>query len=303
MTQASPRKEPELFGPNDPTPAESQKAAKAAKASKPTKAKNTTKKTEPEKEAEPPPKKNEVAVHKPGAQAPAKAQPQALTLLGVMREVARDPRADVAKFREIMALMREEEARQAEREATQALSVLQAKLPRIARDRESDKHKYASLERISTAIDPMVAEAGFTISYGMADSPITDHYRVTARLAHIGGWARDYFIDLPSDAKGARGGDNKTGVQGIGSTIAYARRYLKLMIFDITIAGEDIDGKKAVKTITPAQIETLIELCATKRVSAQTFKDTFGFDIKYTPAAQFESIKHRIEQKRTAEDQ
>ena len=55
-------------------------------------------------------------------------------------------------------------------------------------------------------------------------------------------WYRQHHIDLPLDNVGTKGTVNKTGVQATGSTNAYGRRYLVLMIFNVSTEDEDNDG-------------------------------------------------------------
>ena len=42
-----------------------------------------------------------------------------------------------------------------------------------------------------------------------------------------------YHGDFPADVAGPKGGGNKNPVQGVGSTLSYARRYLKVLALDL----------------------------------------------------------------------
>lgn len=163
------------------------------------------------------------------------------TLIERLREVSNG--TDVAVAREILAMIRSEEDRQAARLFNEAMLACQSELPPIIRD-SHNKHtnsKWAKLEKISRICDPIIRKHGFTLSYGMATSHLADHYRVICDVSHLG-FTRRYEADVGMDSKGPKGEGNKSLAQGSGSSVTYARRYLKVMIFDIVIEGEDNDG-------------------------------------------------------------
>lgn len=189
-------------------------------------------KTKTPKAAALPPKKTELAVVQGGA-------PK--TLIERLREVSNG--SDVAVAKEILAMIRSEEDRNAARAFDESMLACQGELPPITRDTYNNhtKSKWAKLEKISRIVDPIIRKHGFTLSYGMATSPLPDHYRIVCDVAHRG-FARRYEVDVGMDSKGPKGEGNKSLAQGSGSSVTYARRYLKVMIFDIVIEGEDNDG-------------------------------------------------------------
>ena len=191
------------------------------------------------------------------------------TTLELLLAAAKDPSVDVKKMQALIAMGNAEKARQAELQFNEALQSVQLSLPSVVKRKKGENNKYAALEDISSSIDPIAHKAGFTLSYGMADSPLPLHYRITAVLSHTTGHSRNYFIDLPADTTGPKGGATKTGVQGIGSTVSYGRRYLKIMIFDVAIIGEDNDG--AGGFITPDQVNELIDLADTAGADKRGF--------------------------------
>lgn len=231
-----------------------------------------------------------VAVHKPE---PPK------TLLQMIAEAARDPAVDVQKMKELLAIKREEDALVAERHFNEALADAQKDMPRVTRDAKSDKHRYVRLETVTKVLDPIIALHRFSLSFGMSDSPIEQHYRVTATLSHVAGHKREYFIDLPADTKGAKGGENKTPVQGIGSTISYARRYLTLMIFNVAVQNEDDDGRGGKsEPITEDQLNELNVAMTTAKADLTKFCEHFGIDaLPDLPASRFAGAMKMLNQK------
>ncbi|MDE2103565.1 MAG: ERF family protein [Patescibacteria group bacterium] len=250
-----------------------------------------------------------IAVHKPQG-------PQ--SDIALMIEAIRDPSFDPAKAKALCDLRDHEEDRalqrmklQAEIDFNEALAAVKKRLPAVVGpDRESDKNKYASLEKVSRTMDPIIAEHGFTISYGMAESSLDGYARITARLSR-GLHSRDYFVDFPSGAhKSPTGKELMTPVQGVGVLISYARRYLKLMIFDVVIGNEDIDGGASMAgLITEKQAEQILSLCAEKGIDQAKFQRAFRVPrVDALPAVRFEDVLARLktapaQQKQKADDE
>jgi hypothetical protein len=243
-------------------------------------------------------KSQEVAV----AAAPAAAPAPADTMLASILAASLDPRVDTAKMGELTKLLNEERARQAEREAFSALIALQSARPRIAKDKASDKHKYATLEKVSSELDPLMAKHGFGLTTTMADSPLDGHYRVKGVLIHgHSGWSREYFLDFPAGAhKSPQGKELMAPSQGVGVILSYGRRYLKLMIFDVTIAGEDTDGERArdVTPITKKQLDELNKAIEFKGVDVPKLCTHFGVEaVDQLSGQQFAQAMNLIRQK------
>lgn len=145
-----------------------------------------------------------------------------------------------------------------DREAAQAfadaLARAQAGIQPIVKDRENSHTKswYATLAAIVDQVTPIVSAEGLAISFDTYD-PVRDKdlpaldkgwVRVIAIVSHRGGHARKYHLDGPLDDAGKDGTKNKTGIQAMGSTVSYLRRYLVCMIFNVATA-DDSDGNGA----------------------------------------------------------
>ena len=163
------------------------------------------------------------------------------TFLSFIAEAARDPAVDVSKMERLFEMRERMIDRQAHLEFNAALKAAKGDLPGILRNKYNDqtKSKYANLESVSDAMDPVITQHGFSMSFGTADSPKADHYRVTCTLAHEGGHEKEYFADIPIDSAGIKGTANKTLTHAFGSTMSYGRRYLKMMIFDVKTTDDD----------------------------------------------------------------
>ena len=162
-------------------------------------------------------------------------------ILNVIAKAAADPNTDVDKLERLLAMQERVLDREAEQAFNAALRSAQDEIRPILKNKKNDttRSTYADLEAVSDAIDPIFRSHGFSSSFGTADCPLDNHYRVTCRLSHTGGHHRDYQADVPSDMMGMKGNQNKTATHGFGSALSYGRRYLKLLIADVSTTDDD----------------------------------------------------------------
>lgn len=157
---------------------------------------------------------------------------------------AQDPATDPAKAREFLSLLGDIQKQQAEAAFNVAMMEAQDEIKPVVRDAEnSHTHsKYARLETIDARIRPIYAKHGFSLSFNSAEPRSKDAVRVLCDVRHIAGYAKTYELEGDIDVSGAKGTSNKTSIQGLGSSVSYLRRYLTLMIFNVTLTDEDNDG-------------------------------------------------------------
>ena len=176
---------------------------------------------------------------------------QPANLVQALAIAAADPRMDVAKVERLYAMHKEMMAREAESAFNDAMARAQANIVPIAKDRRNDhtKSMYATLAAIAEAVTPVYTAEGLSVSFDTF-SPERDKelpalekgwVRVIAIVSHRGGHSRRYHLDGPLDEAGKDGTKNKTGIQAMGSTVSYLRRYLKCMIFNVATT-DDNDG-------------------------------------------------------------
>ena len=179
-------------------------------------------------------------------------------------QLAIDKGFDAERIGQFMDLQDRMEAKRSEQEYVEAMNRCQKRMPVVVRDAENQqtRSRYARLETVSAAIRPIYTEEGFTLEFGEGKSDLPNHRRIVCEVRHVGGCSKPFFLDSPIDDVGAKGSANKTAVQGLGSMISYLRRYLTLMVFNITIADEDTDGNPAKCTISEDAISTLNDMLA-----------------------------------------
>jgi len=189
----------------------------------------------------------------------------------------------VSKMQALLEMQMTIMSRQAEVEFHAAMEQVQSEIMPVVRDAENQhtRSKYARLETIDEAIRPIYTRHGFSLSF---DSPPADRegeLKIRCNVMHRAGHSKPYELQAPLDAAGSQGKANKTGVQAVGSTTAYLRRYLTVMIFNIPIRNEDRDGNPPVAQgyLSPVQasnIHNLLAACEYDKVSIEKFLAYMG---------------------------
>jgi hypothetical protein len=212
---------------------------------------------------------------------PASRADSSTTVLGLIEQLALDPRAEVAKLERIIALYEQVTAKEAELAYNAAKGRILKKLAgiKIVKNRavlsqiDSGKpqrgaretFKYAPLEETDKHLRPLLAEEGMDLSY--SDEPWEGGgILIRGRLKHLpSGHYEDSFMPAPLDNTGS-----KSNVQAVGSTNSFLRRYVLCNIFNIVVVGDDDDGTGG--TIDEAQIKTILKLIDKARVGPKFLK-------------------------------
>jgi len=179
----------------------------------------------------------ELAVHHLGRKPLENSSPLDLLSIALQNNAAIDVIERLAALQEKAML------RDAEITFNDALSRVQAEIKRIAPDLANPQtsSKYASYTAIDRVIRPIYTREGMSLSFSHDDCPKPDHIRVLC-FASLGAYTRTYQMDMPSDGKGAKGGDVMTKTHATAAADSYAKRYLVKDIFNIAIAEYDTDG-------------------------------------------------------------
>ena len=184
---------------------------------------------------------NQKATADPMAPTQESATPSQLLFMAV------DRGADLAMIEKLMDLQDRHDAKQAMLAYKGAMARAQGKIDVIAKNQKNDhtKSEYADLGAILEQAVPAYSSEGISIEYDTEPSPAVQGWiRHVAYISHEDGHEQTRHVDLPPDSSGAKGGVNKTDIQAAVSSIAYARRTLMKMIFNI---GEKDDDGNAPK--------------------------------------------------------
>jgi len=220
-------------------------------------------------------------------------------MMTAIARAAADPNVNVEKFERLMALKERSDAKEAEREFNIAMNEVQELIRPIAADASNPqtKSKYASYLALDKALRPIYTAHGFSLSFD-TDAAGPDMVRVLCYVSHRAGHSRTYKVDMPSDGKGARGGDVMSKTHATGAAMTYGQRYLLKMIFNIAV-GEDDDGNSngGGEKITQAQAERIQEMLTRDGADLELFIGYIAKTLKAPitciaeiPASQFKKV-------------
>lgn len=175
--------------------------------------------------------------------------PPAESQLQMIERMASNPATNPDTLERLVALYERATARHEEIAFNAAMSAAQKEMRPIAADASNPqtRSKYASYEKLDRGLRPIYTDHGFGVSFDTTDSPLADHTRVLAYVTHALGHARTYRVDMPSDGKGAKGGDVMTKTHAVGAAMSYGMRYLLKMIFNVAVGEDDVDGNEVGK--------------------------------------------------------
>jgi len=199
---------------------------------------------------------------------------QTSSVLQVLARVATDPNVNVEKLERILAMQERLLVEQARRSFFASMGLVTPNLPEITQrgvvafdgkdGKKGQDRKFARLEDIDRAIRPIIAAEGFSQSFNTAVGD-GGKIRVILRVSHRDGHFETLQIDLPHDSSGS-----KNGAQAVASTVAYGRRILTKMYWNLMEAGEDTDGNDPT-TIDEEQVRELNTLLADTKSDVSKF--------------------------------
>lgn len=197
-----------------------------------------------------------------GAVSPIPPQSETTAVISMLERIARDPSVPMERLERAWQMRKEIQMEAAEEAFNESMATVQSKMRAVAADANNPqtRSRYASYFALDKAIRPIYSGEGFGLSFDTEDSLAQDHIRVVCYVTR-GKFTRKYRVDMPSDGKGAKGGDVMTKTHAAGAAMTYGQRYLLKMIFNIAI-GDDRDGNAVTggASITEEQIGTLTEL-------------------------------------------
>ena len=184
--------------------------------------------------------------------------PTNTAMMSFIDRAVRDPTFSVDKMERLLTLQQDLMKESARHDFNVAMSAVQAELQTVTRDRDNPhtRSRYATMQALDASARPIYTQHGFSVRFGTAAAPWEGWVRVTCELSHIGGYSEQHHLDGPLDVTGSQGKSNKTGIQAIGSTVSYLRRYLLMLVLNLVTADEaDDDGEASRTTARDRQAE------------------------------------------------
>lgn len=217
------------------------------------------------------------------------------SLLPAIITLAKDASVDVAKLEALLKMQSQLEERQAKRECDEAFARVSARMPRVKKNGTIDLGRgkpipFSKWEDMDEVIRPVYTAEGFSLSFNTTPSE-GGKLVITAELLHRSGHSRTASLPLPMDV-----GPGRNGLQAVGSTISYGKRYTAEMVLNIVRESQDDDGNKGgTAVITPDQCEELAALIRETGTEEKRFLGTMGVDeLGMIPQAAFTAGKNML---------
>lgn len=177
----------------------------------------------------------------------ALAVPQADAWILMIERLATNPDVNVDKLERLLAMQERVLARGAEAEFNAAFSEMQPEIPVIIREHDGDggKWSFAPLEDIVEPLRPILSKHGFSLAH-QTEWPDPRTVKVIGILTHRGGHSRKSEFVAAADNTGS-----KNGIQALGSSVSYGKRYTTKDLLCIVTRGEDDDGATSEKGKLP----------------------------------------------------
>jgi hypothetical protein len=187
--------------------------------------------------------------HEPSQLAPSEAP--AASTMDLIAAVLRDQSITTGKveiIERLTALMEREREQQRKEAFDAALLRVQIAVPRIKQNGMMDRGPgkgqihYAKREDIDLMVRPIYQAEGFSVTWDAHLTPDGSKIDVTGTFSCAGHTVVKHWPCSP-DASGG-----KTGPQAVSSTIAYGKRQISKMVWDIIEEGEDQNGADVAKS-------------------------------------------------------
>jgi len=218
----------------------------------------------------------------------------------VISDAAANPAVDVEKLERLLNMQERILSKKAEIAFNAAFAEMQSEMPEVTQNGEIKvngqvRSKYAKFEDINEAVKPVLRSHGFAITFKTKTKK--DSVTVTGILMHKDGHRETTDMMLEADTSGS-----KNGVQSIGSSVSYAKRYVLSALLNITTRGEDDNGARGAKQfITEAQVADLQALAQEVKADLPAFLKYMRIDkIENLPASMYSNAVKALEKKRKA---
>ncbi|MEE9574694.1 MAG: ERF family protein [Gammaproteobacteria bacterium] len=171
------------------------------------------------------------------------ANPQ-MAAMQIIAEAARNPAVDTEKMKDLIAMRKDMDQYEAEKEFWRAFPKMQNELPTIPKNGVMKQTKngnswtipFAKFEDVIEYCKPVLKKHGFALTFKHKQME-NGILRTIGMLSHKGGHVERDEFDAQHDTSGS-----KNSIQAVGSTRAYGKRYTTGSLLGLAFGGEDDDG-------------------------------------------------------------
>lgn len=167
-----------------------------------------------------------------------------MAAMQIIAEAARNPAIDTEKMKDLIAMRKDMDRYEAEKEFWRAFPKMQNDLPTIPKNGVMKHEKngkkweipFAKFEDVIEHCRPVLKKHGFALMFKHQQLE-NSMLRTIGMLSHKGGHVERDQFDAQHDTSGS-----KNSIQAVGSTRAYGKRYTTGSLLGLAFGGEDDDG-------------------------------------------------------------
>lgn len=187
--------------------------------------------------------------------------------------------ADLEKLEKLLDIQERWEKNEARKAFASCFAMAQSNIGSVIKTKfnAQTKSKYADLSDVIDTAKPEYTKEGFSVIFYEGDTPLSEHTRVYADVLHKSGHKETYHFDVPLDGKGIQGNANMTKIHGKASSVAYGRRYLMCMIWNIPTADND-GNTEAIELIGNRELHIIRDLLIAKELSESGLAKYMGVE-------------------------
>lgn len=176
-------------------------------------------------------------------------------------ELAIKSGADLEKLEKLLTLKERWEANEAKKVYASSFANAQRDIETVLKNKTNPqtRSKYADLENVIETSKPIYTKEGFSVIFYESDTALPEHIRISADVLHSVGHKETYHLDVPLDGKGIQGNANMIKIHAKASSIAYGRRYLMCMIWNLSTSDDDGNTAGA-ELISDLQLSRLLDI-------------------------------------------
>ncbi|HCC24822.1 MAG TPA: hypothetical protein DEP85_04850 [Holosporales bacterium] len=187
--------------------------------------------------------------------------------------MALDKGADLGQLEKLLKIKKDYEADEARKIFASAFAQAQKKIASVIKTKLNPQthSKYAELSKVIETAKPVYTEEGFSVIFYEGETATPENVRVCADILHTAGHKETYHYDVPLDGTGIKGNANMTKIHGKSSSVAYGRRYLMCMIWNIPTSDDDGNSGGNIEFISEEDRNKILDGLLAKDIKLEGF--------------------------------
>ena len=217
-----------------------------------------------------------------------------------MMETLTNKGASLEQIEKFMELQERHEANEAKKAYNADMVLVQQEMPAVEKSLKNKQTNsmYADLSHIIQKTKPIYTKHGFSVTFYEGETNKPEHIRIYADVVHKLGHKESPYYDVPLDGKGLKGNANMTPIHAKASSVAYGKRYLMCMVWNIA-TGDDNDAQE-VEIISNKELSIIRDRLAELEYGEDKLQKYLGVeDIEKLPKTMYQKAITALDTQKT----